>query len=71
MCTCLSLSQYSVLDTHYRYVSVLVTVVTVLVEVGRLYLAYEGNLREKVLISHIHMVMYFFLCVCCVGKILS
>ena len=40
--------QYSALATHYRYVSVLVCVVMILVEVGRLYLAYEGNLREKV-----------------------
>lgn len=41
--------QYSALASHYQYVSVLVLVVMIVVETGRLYLAYEGNLREKVL----------------------
>lgn len=36
------------LASHYHYVSVLVLVVMIVVETGRLYLAYEGNLREKV-----------------------
>ena len=40
--------QYTSLATHYRYVGILVCVVMILVEAGRLYLAYEGNLKEKV-----------------------
>ncbi|CAI8044039.1 Transmembrane protein 17B [Geodia barretti] len=41
-------TKFSLLATHYRYVSVLVVVVMISVETARLYLAYEGNLREKV-----------------------
>ncbi|CAI8044038.1 Transmembrane protein 17A [Geodia barretti] len=40
-------TKFSLLATHYRYVSVLVVVVMISVETARLYLAYEGNLREK------------------------
>ena len=45
---CVLSLQYTSLATHYRYVGILVCVVMILVEAGRLYLAYEGNLKEKV-----------------------
>lgn len=44
----LSLSQYEHLATHYKYVTIIVYIVMFLVEASRLYLGYEGNLREKV-----------------------
>ena len=42
--------QYSELPMHYQLISVLIYIIMFLVELGRLYLAYEGNLREKVII---------------------
>lgn len=41
-------TKFSQLETHYHYINVLVAVVMMSTEAGRLYLAYEGNLREKV-----------------------
>lgn len=35
------------LATHYKFVTLVIYVVMFLVEVARLYLGYEGNLREK------------------------
>lgn len=36
------------LATHYKFVTIVVYIVMFLVELARLYLGYEGNLREKV-----------------------
>lgn len=44
-----SILQYDALPYHYKFVTVLVYIIMFPVEVGRLYLAYEGNLREKVM----------------------
>ena len=41
-------AQYDALATHYKFVTILVYIVMFVVEAARLYLAYEGNLREKV-----------------------
>lgn len=40
--------KYDALATHYKFVTILVYIVMFVVEAARLYLAYEGNLREKV-----------------------
>jgi len=50
------------LESHYKFVSVLICVVMGVVEVARMYLGYEGNLREKVDVQcialSVHIVMY-------------
>ncbi len=40
--------QYSMLATPYKFVTIIIYLVMLIVEVARLYLGYEGNLREKV-----------------------
>ena len=42
------LLQYSMLATPYKFVTIVIYLVMFIVEVARLYLGYEGNLREKV-----------------------
>ena len=36
------------LATHYKFVTIVIYIVMFIVEMARLYLGYEGNLREKV-----------------------
>lgn len=43
-----SLLQYEALATHYKFVTITVYIIMFTVEGARLYLGYEGNLREKV-----------------------
>ena len=40
--------QYSVLATHYQFITILIYIAMALVETARLLLGYQGNLREKV-----------------------
>lgn len=42
------LLQYEALATHYKFVTITVYIIMFTVEGARLYLGYEGNLREKV-----------------------
>ena len=42
------LVQYSMLATPYKFVTIVIYLVMMIVEAARLYLGYEGNLREKV-----------------------
>lgn len=44
-----SILQFSELATHYKFITITIYIIMVLVEISRLYLGYEGNLREKVL----------------------
>ena len=37
------------LATHYKFVTIVIYIVMFVVETARLYLGYEGNLREKVI----------------------
>ena len=52
--------QYEALATHYKFVTITIYVVMFLVEAARLYLGYEGNLREKVA----RVCVYVCVCVC-------
>ena len=36
------------LATHYKFVTIVIYIVMFIVEMARLYLGYEGTLREKV-----------------------
>ena len=40
------------LATHYKFVTIVIYIVMFIVEMARLYLGYEGNLREKVCTIH-------------------
>ena len=41
-------SQYEKLDSVYKFVLVVIYIVMGIIEAGRLYLGYTGNLQEKV-----------------------
>ncbi|XP_064392157.1 transmembrane protein 17B-like [Halichondria panicea] len=41
-------TKYAVLATHYQFATILIYIVMVIVETARLYLGYQGNLREKI-----------------------
>ena len=60
--------QYEALATHYKFVTITIYVVMFLVEAARLYLGYEGNLREKVacvcVCTCVYVCMYVCVCVC-------
>ena len=52
----LILLQYGKLDSVYKFVLIVIYIVMGIIEAGRLYLGYTGNLQEKV-----SYVIYFLL----------
>ena len=56
--------QYEALATHYKFVTITIYVVMFLVEAARLYLGYEGNLREKVACVCVCLCVCVCVCVC-------
>lgn len=42
------MSQFTDLATHYKFITITIYIIMFTVELSRLYLGYEGNLREKV-----------------------
>ncbi len=47
--------QFSELAAHYKFVSITLYIIMFIIEPSRLYLGYEGNLREKVSLSLLHL----------------
>lgn len=41
-------NKFSDLATHYKFITITIYIIMFIVEASRLYLGYEGNLREKV-----------------------
>lgn len=47
-----SFFKFTALLTHYKFITITIYVIMFVVELSRLYLGYEGNLREKVYINN-------------------
>ena len=49
--------QYEKLDSVYKFVLVVIYIVMGMIEAGRLYLGYTGNLQEKVQCIFFHFIL--------------